>query len=295
MLIRNQLVVLALLCGCSTSSASSKILLECEPGVRSGSLPPQIDEASGVAISRRNPGILWVHNDDNPLVLFAIDSAGAIKGRVRVAHIGHQDSDWEDIAIAPCGTESCLFLADIGDNEHRRTDRAVYRITEPRLSDTVASKAVVHPFHLPGKSQDAEALWVMPDGRMFIVTKGRRGPVTVYRYPQPAQPDVDVQLVPIARLSNGLVQLPQMVTGAGVTPDGRFIAIRTYGAFQIFRLEGDNLRQALKHPYELDKMAEPQGEGVDIRNDGVLFFVGEKGMDDTAPPISRVQCHLPAA
>lgn len=294
MRIRNHVLVLLVCCGCSASSGGKPAFLECEPGVRTGSLPAELPEASGVAISRRTPGILWVHNDDHPAVLFAIDSTGAVKGRVHVADFATPDADWEDIAIAPCGTESCLYIADTGDNHHTRTDRAIYRVTEPLVTDTVTSKPVAYPFHLHGKSEDAEALWVMPDGRMFIVTKGRGGPVTIYRFPQPAQPDMNVELTPVTRLSNGLVQMPQMVTGAGVTPDGRYIAIRTYGAFQIFQMDADNFTHVLKHPYELDKLAEPQGEGVDIRDDGVLFFVSERGPSDLLPPVSRVQCHLPA-
>lgn len=296
MRIRKHLLFFAVLCGCGSSSAAKKtVFLECEPAVRTGSLPPEISEASGVAVSKRNPGILWVHNDDNPPVLYAIDSTGSVKGRVRVPVTNDSNSDWEDIAIAPCGTETCLFIGDTGDNNHKRRGRAIYRITEPLVSDTVASNLIVFPFHMPGKLEDAEALWAMPDGGMYIVSKGRRGPVTVFRFPQPAQAAVDVELVPITRLSDGLVQLPQMVTGAAATLDGRFIVIRTYGAFQIFRIAGDNLQKILKHPYELDKLAEPQGEGVGIRDDGVLFFVSEKGMSDTAPPVSRVQCRLPAA
>jgi len=295
MRIRNYLVLLALFCGCNSSSASRRTgFLECEPASKTGTLPSELKEASGVAVSRRNPGILWVHNDDNPPVVFAIDSTGALKGRVRVPNV--QNTDWEDIAVGPCGAGSCLFIGDIGDNKHKRTDRAVYQIDEPLVTDTVSTAPIRYPFHLAGMSHDAEALFVMPDSRMYVVTKGRGGAITVYRYPLPAQPDVDVELEPTTALSNGLVQFPDMVTGAGATPDGHFIAIRTYSAFQIFRMQDEGLQKLLKHPYDLTKLREPQGEGVDIRADGVLFFVGEKGPTNSSPAsIARVQCHLPPA
>jgi hypothetical protein len=43
-----------------------------------------LPEASGVAASRRTPGLFWAHNDSGEPVIYALDSHGAIKGRVRV-------------------------------------------------------------------------------------------------------------------------------------------------------------------------------------------------------------------
>jgi hypothetical protein len=46
---------------------------------------PEIPEASGLAVSRRDPGLLWSHNDSgNAAVLFALDTAGTLRGHVRV-------------------------------------------------------------------------------------------------------------------------------------------------------------------------------------------------------------------
>ena len=44
---------------------------------------PEIPETSGLAVSRRNPGLLWSHNDSgSAAVLFALDTAGTLRGRV---------------------------------------------------------------------------------------------------------------------------------------------------------------------------------------------------------------------
>ena len=285
-------VLLLLLCSCSSSapqSARHNGDITCDAAQRTGTLPREVREASGVAISSRNAGILWVHNDDDPAVLFAVDSTGALKGKVAVPV---HDVDWEDIAVAPCGAASCVYIADIGDNRQTRADRAIYMVPEPLIGDANARAALRFPFHMPGKSQDAEALFVMPDGTMYIVTKGRSGPITLYEFPQPAQPNVDVELKPAFVLSAGLVQLPDLVTGAGVTPDGAFIVIRSYSGFQLYHLGNDTLKSVLPQAYDLTPLREPQGEGVDIRADGTLFFVSERGFGDAAPPISRVQCHL---
>ncbi|VAX19112.1 hypothetical protein MNBD_IGNAVI01-2275, partial [hydrothermal vent metagenome] len=60
----------------------------------------EINEASGIAASRKNPGLFWTHNDsgDNAR-LFAFDSLGRHRGEFLLA--GIQNRDWEDIAIGP--------------------------------------------------------------------------------------------------------------------------------------------------------------------------------------------------
>ena len=61
---------------------------------------------------------------------------------------------------------------------------------------------------------DTEALAVFPDGRMLVVTKGRSGPVTIFAFPRPLSEADIMMLAPVATLSPGLVQLPEMATGA---------------------------------------------------------------------------------
>ena len=59
---------------------------------------PEIPEASGLAVSRRDPGLLWSHNDSgSAAVLFALDTAGTMRGRVRVPV---KTRDWEDVSAA---------------------------------------------------------------------------------------------------------------------------------------------------------------------------------------------------
>src|SRR4051812_481526 len=77
-------------------------------------------EASGMAISRRIQGRLWVHNDSGAPVVFGVDENGRVVQRVSIT--GATLRDWEDIAVAPCAGGSCLYIADIGDNEAHRRD-----------------------------------------------------------------------------------------------------------------------------------------------------------------------------
>jgi hypothetical protein len=109
----------------------------CKPAGRLSPLPA-LPEASGVTGSRRTPGLLWSHNDSGEPVVFALDAAGVVKGRVEVA--GADVTDWEDITIGPCAQGSCLYIADIGDNRRTRSQISVYRVPEPRPGDSMTEQ-----------------------------------------------------------------------------------------------------------------------------------------------------------
>ena len=144
----------------------------CDSARNIAALPAKLHEASGVAASTRHTGILWVHNDSGEPIIFAIDTLGNERARVRISL---PNTDWEDIAVAPCPEGSCIYLGAIGDNLQRRQDRAVLRFPEPDLKATTPIKPVKLRYRLPNGAHDTEALFVLPDARIFLVTKGRSG------------------------------------------------------------------------------------------------------------------------
>src|SRR5689334_12926657 len=83
-----------------TSAALSKPGNTAGPcAVTNRAMLADVPEASGLTISRRHDGLLWTHNDSgNEPVLFAIDTSGRARGRVRVSA---RLRDWEDISAAP--------------------------------------------------------------------------------------------------------------------------------------------------------------------------------------------------
>src|SRR5688500_5747548 len=106
------------------SAASAR----CQPS-GSGVRVAELAEASGIAVSRRVPGRLWALNDSGDPTIYALDSRGSVTGRLRLT--GAAVDDWEAIAVGPCPAGSCLYIADIGDNNTKRTQITVYRVTEP--------------------------------------------------------------------------------------------------------------------------------------------------------------------
>ena len=263
-----------------------------EPRV-TGRLPKSLHEASGLARGLTHPDVLWTISDDGPPVLFALDSTGSVRNRVAVRNARNQD--WEALAVARCGTVTCLYIGDLGDNLYRRAQVQIYRVLEPGPADRTAT-ADAFRFRYPDGAHDAEALFVLPGEHVFVVTKGRREAITVYHYAGPLRTDTAMTFEPVQRLSASFVQLPEMVTGAASTPDGQWIALRTYSSVQLYHLVNGQLVPRLPgRGIALDSLHESQGEGVDIAADGTIALVSEQGLDENPAPLSSMSCRLRSA
>lgn len=265
----------------------------CSAPRRAGELPTSLSEASGIAASRRHPGTLWVHNDSgHDPVVFATDSTGRIAAEIRVE--GARNRDWEDIAIGPCPTGDCLYIADTGDNRLRHEESFIYRIPEPAPRGASTATAERFPIRYPDGPRDVEAVYVLPGEELFLVSKGREHPAEIFRYPPPLRPGEIVTLELVQRLSEGALPLPDQITGADATPDGSWVAIRSYRYLQLHRPNPDGtLAPALPPPgLDLDPLIEPQGEGIAIRADGTIILVSEAGPPPTRGPIGMIDCDL---
>lgn len=262
-------------------------------GVRTvATLRAPILEASGISASRTHPGVLWVHNDsDGDPQLYSLDYEGSILAHIEVSGLTAQ-TDWEDIAIGPCSSGDCLYIGAIGDNLHRDTMRAVLRIAEPAPDAREAGTVESFPYRLPDGPSDAEALFVLPDTSIWIITKGRNRPAALYRYPAPLTPGVRVTLEKVQEIGPANAQLPDLVTGASATPDGRTVVVRTYSSAYFHPFDSGRLQPATAR-LDLTPLGEPQGEGVAVMDDGTLFFVSELGPPTAGTAsLSRASCTL---
>src|SRR5690606_23728923 len=93
-------------------------------------------EASGLAWSRSNPGMVWTHNDSghtNSLFLLNV-ACGKIEAKFTIG--GTINIDWEDmeISIGPEEGESYIYISDTGDNNEKRSEYTIYRFKEPILN-----------------------------------------------------------------------------------------------------------------------------------------------------------------
>ena len=207
-------------------------------GVSQGVVDPSgghLSEGSGIAMSRQNPGVFWVHNDNGWAgSLFAVATNGAYLGRYYLPFV--YSGDFEDIAIGPGPNPEFqyIYLGDIGDNYSSRFEIHVYRFPEPVAYGYFASGV---PFDqpllgvqditltYPDGSYDAEALMIDPlTGDLFIATK-MSDKSRIYRASR-AQLDsgAPVQLSFVREITD-----IRSVSAGDISPDGRLIMMRRGG------------------------------------------------------------------
>jgi hypothetical protein len=232
-------------------------------------LVPTINETSGVADSKKNPGFLWAEEDSgNPPQLSLVGHNGKVDSRVYIK--GATNRDWEDMVLA----DSSIYIADIGDNNRVHNSYTIYKFTEPlRGTDTISTFEKIE-FQYPDGSHDAEAFVVDPASKdIFIITK-RDNPSRMYRIAYP----YSLSTMNTAALI-GTMPLTYVVSAA-LSPDAKEIIIKTYTDLVVFsRTAETSIGSALQGGYSsLHYRPEPQGEAVTFTTDGTGYFtLSEKG------------------
>jgi hypothetical protein len=149
------------------------------------------------------------------------------------------------------------------------------------------------PVHFPDGPRDAEALFVLPSGQPFLVTKGRHSAVELYRYPLPLRAGETVTLERVAVLDADGRKGMDLVTGASASTSGRWVAIRTYKSLSLHHadalLRGDTRPARV---VDLTPVGEPQGEGVALFDDGRVVLTSEGGFEDNPASIAILRCPL---
>lgn len=243
---------------------------------------PELPESSGLAVSVRNPGLVWSHNDSgNDAVLFGIDAAGAVRARVRLPI---RARDWEDVSTARCAAGDCIYAGDIGDNQRNRASIQIYRVPEPAAADTVTAAPDVLTATYADGPHNSEGMFVAGDA-IFVVTRDL--PATVYRAAIPSAGSATITLQPIARL--GL----NPVTDAEAFRDGTSVIVRTAREIALYRTA--DLLRGTATPYfrmSIDGLRESQGEGVAL--DGNVIYLSSEGRPwNRGGRLIMLRCDLP--
>jgi hypothetical protein len=275
------LTVLILIAGCRSTSADCPKFLA---GHKVGTIQsPLITEASGLAASRKNPGVLWIHNDESPPCLYALSPQGKHLGIYTLN--GARNRDWEDIAIGPGPDPNVdyLYVGDVGDNNSKHKYVTIYRVPEPQVDANQPPAKVtltgVEAIGLlyPDGPRDAETLMLDPLTKdIYIISK--EGQSKVYRaaYPQSAfaisttdkSTRAKATLEYVAKLPWGTA------TGGDISADGQMIIVRNYLAASLWlcpkdaplwrAFEGDECKVSL--------IFEQQGEAICFDANGSGFY-----------------------
>ena len=284
-----------------------------------------ITESSAAAMSVVQPGIIFTLNDsDNPPVVYATDTTGADLGAWHVT--GATNIDWESMSLGPCGgsaarraASSCLYIGETGDNDAVYKTRALYRVAEPRVDPSAnqggGTARTATPAATPAAEKltyryangprDVEAMYVGPDGSAYLIakwplpqTKGHLRPAFIYRIPAEAWKRTDTVVAPLTDSLPIILgsALTRLITDASLSPDARYLAVRTYTQLYVFSADpatGQIDHRTSPSICNLAVLNEAQGEGIAWRSisgaRGNFVFTSEGGH----APIKVGSCPLP--
>jgi len=278
----------------TTQSPTKAEPLDC-PGFFAGKLVFQVDnddlaEASDIAVSAKNPGVFWSHNDSGGRArIFAIASDGRDLGTYHVE--GAELEDWEDMAIGPGPGQNkvYIYIGDIGANKKARNRITVYRLEEPDVKADQKNKkrkldrTKAFDFAFPDeKSHDAESLMVDPrTSDLYIVTKPRHGAPVVYRAKAPLDAKRTTILEDVTTLNSISTgpHSPTLVTSGDISFDGSMILLRTYERAYLWqRGESETIDTALSRaPCPVPLQQEAQGESIAFAPDGTGYYSVSEG------------------
>jgi hypothetical protein len=274
----------------SSSAGAAPSCPHFKPGPVGTVTAKALNEASGLAASRRNPGVLWSHNDSGGAPeLFAMTERGLSLGTY-VLKDARLD-DWEDIAIGPGPKpgKGYLYVGDIGANNSKREHIVVYRVEEPKVRLNQKDKrretkgAVAFRLRYPDhRSRDSETLMVDPvNADLYLVTKSLLADPGLYvaRAPLDAQQTTVLEQVMELKLDDSTGVAGGLVTAGDIAADGSAVLIRTYtDAYYWPRASGQTIAEALeRRPCTVPLHREPQGEAIAFSPDGRSYFTVSEG------------------
>jgi hypothetical protein len=268
---------------------------------------PLLTEASGIAASRNNPGVLWTENDSgNAAVVYALDSQGRNLGTYTLP--GNTDNEDIGIGPGPVTDVSYLYVTDIGDNNANRASIAIYQTPEPAVyfwqtNNPVSGRAMkgtrTITLTYPDGAHDAEAEFVDPmTGDWFVLTKSNIS--SIYTAPR-ALLDVTNRIT----LTFVRALAFRKPNGADISPLGNEILVRQEDFAQVFtRTNGQSISSVFSEPSNGIPVVgtaggEPNGEAIgfdyfgsgyftlsDSEPTGVqpLYYFARTSFDGPAPP-----------
>ena len=259
-------------------------------GRQTGAVPRQVPELSGLAASQKHPGIFWGHNDsNNPFELFALDETGAVKATLTLT--GSDPRDIEDIAVGPCAPgnkDSCIFLADTGDNFERRKEVRLFRLPEPASVADATLPVETLNFVYEDGAHDAESLIVdARSGQVGILTKTRASLGDLYSV-EGLKPGATGKARKL-----GTLRVPddvdRLATAAALHPSGERLLVRTYTrVWELRRPDAKRLEDFVQaQVVEVPGASQAQSEAVTYLQDGRGYLLGSEFAGE---PLVRIDC-----
>ena len=252
------LTLLALLCLTGSPAAAE------QGTVVSRLADKQIVEASGLAISAGIPDLAYTLNDSgNKPTVFAIQiSTGQTVGRTDLSRYKLEDT--ESLYVDPRGQ---MWVGDLGDNDHSRTDVSILRFPEPGPGKHKIVTAERFGVRYDDGKVDVESMLVNPSsGQVFLASRNRVGGAgTLYALPATLQPGGK------NLATNMNVQLPADVTDGTFSADGSLALLRTPSRVWVANPQS----WAMVHQITLPRPE--KSESITFERGDQTFLVGGEG------------------
>jgi hypothetical protein len=220
---------------------------------------PRIGESSGLAASRRHPGIVYTFNDSGGRAqVYALGPD--CRTRATLTFAGANNRDWEAMALGPDG----IYVGDIGDNlDGAWPYVTVYRIPEPSVLRSQTLRATAYRIKYADGPRNAETMMIDPrSGRLYIASKAFGD--SLYEGPKKLRTSG-------FNVMHKVGGAPFYATDGAFSPDGRTFVIRGYWDAEIYKAPGKKLT-------DVSIPNQKQGEGITFTADGRSLLVSSEGV-----------------
>lgn len=195
-------------------------------------LPDEIKESSGAVVFNQ---LLFTNSDSgNEPSLYGVGSPfieePAVKGFIQFSD-SIVNNDWEDLTI---DTASFIYIGDFGNNTNERSDLSIVKFdplrnSSERIFFTYEDQTEFPPKKRKERNFDCEAFFWAND-TLFLFSKNK-GAEKVKVYALPDSPGSHVAKVV------GTLSLDYPITSADISPDGKTMALLTYGKIFLYSLQ----------------------------------------------------------
>ncbi|GAA4143587.1 hypothetical protein [Actinomadura keratinilytica] len=247
---------------------------------------PRITESSGLAASKRHPGVVYTHNDSGGRAeIFALGPDGRTRAVLTLA--GAQARDWEAMALGRDERgRPAIYVGDIGDNMGGAWPYiTVYRIPEPAELRSQTLRATAFRLKYEDGPRNAETMMINPrTNRLYVASKLFSGKI----YEAPARLRTS-GFNTLRRVGDA----PGIATDGAFSPDGRLCVIRTYFGARAYTVGSDGRPGKSLGPISLP--GQKQGESLTFTADGRSLLAGSEGGDQPVYRVPLPENMLPAS
>jgi len=258
---------------------------------------PELNESSGLAVSRQNSNAVWIHNDSGDTArLFLVGLNGATQAVVTLNKV--EPMDWEDMCAFEADGKAWLLIGDTGDNGRLRGKSGplpqLLLIKEPKLKPEADPTGKPQTFSVdvfgtidftyPDGPVDCESLAVDVQHReILLLTKTNPLNCRLLRIPLKLNPGKSTAKTEVI----ASLAVPY-ATAMDISSDNRKLAIvNMFSGAMIEREESETWQQACTRPATvLILPPRPQGETVCFERNGTSLLLNS---ERSLQPIWRVK------